>query len=100
MGIHHVTSTENASFHPSPVVSQDPHLRSICRSLENISPDDTSDDDTIPTHPQTDDIESDSLQEEDDPEGDFLQEEDDLEGDFLQKKITSQKTSCKQKKMT
>ena len=83
--IHHVTSTENASFHPSLVVSQDPHLRCICRRLEYSSSDDTSVNETTPTHPQMDDIKSNSLQEEEeDLEGDFLQGEDDVKGDFLQ----------------
>ena len=84
MRIHHVTSTNNASFHPTPVASWDPCLRSICRRLEYRTSDNTSEDETIPTLPQTDNIKSDSLQEEDDLKGDFIQEEDDLKGDFIQ----------------
>ena len=44
----------------------------------------TPDDETTPTHPQTDTMESNSLQEDDGLEGDFLQEEDDLAEEFLQ----------------
>ena len=53
--IHHMSSVENASFNPTPVpphISQDPHLRPICRRLTyNSSNDvDASDDEATTSH--------------------------------------------------
>ena len=82
MRIHHVTSTENASFHLSPVVPLEPRLGSICRRLEYSSSDNTSDDETTPTHPWTD----------------ISKKKMTLKETFSKKRMTSQKTSYKQKK--